>query len=77
MAVGHANFHVHVVMYYLFLCQKPERSAGQTWTVSSSKGCSQFPFPLGVGRGRNVGPRDFAYFDFVTSGGIRVSQTHV
>ena len=34
--------------------------------------------PLGVGRGQNVGLRDFwPYLDFVAAGGIRVSQTHV
>ena len=31
----------------------------------------------GVGWGQNVGQRFLPYFDFVTAGGIRVSQTHV
>ena len=37
--------------------------SNHTWTVSSSKGCSHFTditFPWGMGRGQNVGLRDFA-----------------
>ena len=41
--------------------------SNQTWTVCSSKGFSHFtdiPFPRGVGRGQNLGLRDFAIFGF-------------
>ena len=39
--------------------------SNQTWTVSSSKGCSHFTditCPWGIGRGQNLGLRDFAIF---------------
>ena len=53
----------------------------QTWTVSSSKGCSHFTDitrPWGLGRGQNVGLRDFCHnWTLLPPGGIRVSQTHV
>ena len=50
-----------------------------TWNVSSSMGSSHFTnitSPWGLGRGQNVGLTNFASFNFVAAGGIRVSQTH-
>ena len=32
---------------------------------------------LEMGQGQNVGLRDVCHYDFVATGGIRVSQTHV
>ena len=48
--------------------------SNHTWNVSSSIGCTHFnniTIPYG-----GAGLTDFAIFDFVAAGGIRVSQTH-
>ena len=52
----------------------------QTWTVSSSKGCSHLTDitrPWGWGVVKIWDLEILPYFDFVAAGGIRVSQTHV
>ena len=54
--------------------------SNQTWTVSSSKGCSHLTditCPLGWGGVKIWHLKILPYFDFVAAGGIRVSQTHV
>ena len=54
--------------------------SNQTWTVSSSKGCSHFTDitrPWGWGGVKIWDLEILPYYDFVAAGGIRVSQTHV
>ena len=54
--------------------------SNQTWTVSSSKGCSHFTditCPWGWGGVKIWDLEILPYFDFVAAGGIRDSQTHV
>ena len=54
--------------------------SNQTWTVSSSKGFSHFtdiPCPWGLGGVKIWDLEILPYLDFVATGGIRVSQTHV
>ena len=52
----------------------------QTWTVSSSKGCSHFTDitrPRGVGRGKNVGLRDFCHNWTLLPPGASVFHKHM
>ena len=54
--------------------------SNQTWTVSSSKGCSHLTditHPWGWGVVKIWDLEILPSFDFVAAGGIRVSQTHV
>ena len=52
----------------------------QTWTVSSSKGCSHFTDitrPWGMGRGQNVGLRDFCHNWTLLPPGASVFHKHM
>ena len=52
----------------------------QTWTVSSSKGCSHFTDitrPWGVGQGQNVGLRDFCHNWTLLPPGASVFHKHM
>ena len=54
--------------------------SNQIWTVSSSKGCSHLTditCPWGCGVVKIWDLEILPYFDFVASGGIRVSQTRL
>ena len=54
--------------------------SNQSWTVSSSKGCSHFTditCPWGVGRGQNVGLRNFCHSLTLLPPGASVFHKHM